>query len=449
MARTSPSCSRAASRRRRLGRRRSALTAPIAGLAAASLLGLSACGGGGGTSDQANAWVLNGGVWPVVEQDFESWNEENPEQSFTVDSFANDVYKERIRTAVGSGEAPTLIVGWTGGTLLEYIEHDYVVDITEETAELQDQLISSVADNGIVDGDVYAVPMNNVQPVFLYFNQELFDQAGAEVPTTWEELLDVVEQFDEQDIYPLALAGGSRWPMLMWASYLTDRIGGPEAFQGVVEGDPDGWSDPAILEALERCQELVDAGAFDPNFASVDADQNEDARMLADGQAAMVLQGSWTYSRMLEDHPDFAESGDFGFTTFPAVEGGQGDPANLVGNPANFWSVSESASEESQETATDYLSERLFNDEYVDQMLATGNLPPLEGLDEQIAETEDEEFLGFAYDVVREAPNFQLSWDQAIDPSQEQALLENLELVFLGQITPEEFAENMNATQGG
>lgn len=449
MARTSPSCSRAASRRRRLGRRRSGLTAPIAGLAAASLLGLSACGGGGGTSDQANAWVLNGGVWPVVEQDFESWNEENPEQSFTVDSFANDVYKERIRTAVGSGEAPTLIVGWTGGTLLEYIEHDYVADITEETAELQDQLISSVADNGIVDGDVYAVPMNNVQPVFLYFNQELFDQAGAEVPTSWEELLDVVEQFDEQDIYPLALAGGSRWPMLMWASYLTDRIGGPEAFQGVVEGDPEGWSDPAILEALERCQELVDAGAFDPNFASVDADQNEDARMLADGQAAMVLQGSWTYSRMLEDHPGFAESGDFGFTTFPAVEGGEGDPANLVGNPANFWSASESASEESQEAATDYLSEQLFNDEYVDQMLSTGNLPPLEGLDEQIAETDDEEFLGFAYDVVREAPNFQLSWDQAIDPSQEQALLENLELVFLGQMTPEEFAENMNATQGG
>lgn len=48
-----------------------------------------------------------------------------------------------------------------------------------------------------------------------------------------------------------------------------------------------------------------------------------------------------------------------------------------------------------------------------------------------------------------DAPTFQLSWDQAIDPSQEQALLENLELVFLGQLTPEEFAENMNATQGG
>lgn len=371
------------------------------------------------------------------------------ERAFTVASFANDVYKERIRTAVGSGESPTLIVGWTGGTLLEYVEHEYVADITEETSGLSERLIDSVAANGEVDGSVYAVPMNNVQPVVMYYNRAVLDQAGVEVPTTWEEMLEAVEELSAQDIYPFALAGGSRWPMLMWASYLTDRIGGPEAFQAVMEGDPEGWSDPAILEALQRCQELVEAGAFDPNFASVDADQNEDARLLADGQAAMLLQGSWTYSRMLEDHADFAESGGFGFTTFPAVEGGEGDPANLVGNPANFWSVSADASEEEQGAATGYLSEHLFNDDYVEGMLETGNLPPLEGLDEQIAATEDEEFLGFTYDAVLEAPNFQLSWDQAVDPSQEQPLLENLELTFLGQITPEEFAENMNATQAG
>ncbi len=102
----------------------------------------------GSGDGQPSAWVLNGGVWPVVEQDFEAWNEEHPEQAFTVDSFANDVYKERIRTAVGSGESPTLIVGWTGGTLLEYVEHEYVADITEETSGLSERLIDSVAANG-------------------------------------------------------------------------------------------------------------------------------------------------------------------------------------------------------------------------------------------------------------------------------------------------------------
>lgn len=423
------------------------LTRGTGALAAVGLLALTACGGGDDNSP--NAWVLNGGVWPVVEEDFDAWGEENPDQAFSVDSFANDVYKERIRTAVGSGEAPTLIVGWTGGTLLEYIDGDYVLDITDAVSGLQERLIPSVADNGIIDGATYAVPMNNVQPVILYFNQELFDEVGAEVPSDWDELLEVVEVFNDADIYPFALAGGSVWPMLMWSAYLTDRIGGPEAFEAVVAGEPNAWSHPAIIEAMERIQQLVEMEAFDPNFAAVVADQNEDAHMVADGHAAMVLQGSWVYSRLLEEQPDFVASGNLGFAPFPEIPGGQGDPASVVGNPANFWSVSADASEEEQDTALGYLSEHLFNDEFVARMIETGNIPPLEGMDDQIAESEDSEFLGYVYDSVREAPNFQLSWDQAVDPSQEQALLENLDLVFQGNISPEEFAERMNETQSG
>ncbi len=419
-------------------------------LAAGALLSVSACGGGdGGGSEggEPSAWVLNGGVWNEVEEDFEAWNEENPDQAFAVESFANDIYKDRIRQAVGSGEAPTLIVGWTGGGLLEYVEGDYVTDITEETEELRGRLIESVVANGEVDGSTYAVPMNNVQPVVMYYNQAVFDEAGIEVPTTWEETLEAVEVFNEQGVHPFALAGGSNWPLLMWASYLTDRIGGPEAFQAVVEGEEDAWSHPAIIEALERCQELVEAGAFDPGFASVVADNNEDAHLVADGKAAMVLQGSWVYSRLLEESPDFMETGNLGVTTFPEIEGGEGDPANIVGNPANFWSVSANASEGEQQAAVDYLSDWLFNDEYVDGMLETGNIPPLTGLEDEIAETEDSEFLNFTYETVTDAPNFQLSWDQAVDPAQVQVLLQSLSQVFRGEITPEEFATNMNEAQ--
>ncbi|GFZ97408.1 ABC transporter substrate-binding protein [Nesterenkonia alkaliphila] len=419
-----------------------------AAASAALVLGVTACGGGSENAE-ATAWVLNGGVWPVVEEDIQGWSEENPDHAIQSESFANDVYKERIRLAVGSGEAPTLIVGWTGGTLLEYVEGDYVLDITEETAELNERLIDSVAENGIVDGATYAVPMNNVQPVVLYYNQDVFDEVGAEVPTDWDEMLTVIAEFNEAGVYPFALAGSSLWPMLMWSAYLTDRIGGPEAFEAVVAGEADAWSHPAIIEAIERIQELEQRGAFDPNYTGLSADQNEDAHLMADGHAAMLLQGSWVYSRLLDEQPDFVASGALGVTGFPSIPGGEGHPDSVVGNPANFWSVSTDASEEEQEAALSYLSEHLFNDEYVDQMLATGNIPPLEGLEDQIAEAENSEFLSFVYESVQEAPSFQLSWDQAVDPSQEQALLENLDLAFQGQITPEEFAENMNATQPG
>jgi raffinose/stachyose/melibiose transport system substrate-binding protein len=44
------------------------------------------------------------------------------------------------------------------------------------------------------------------------------------------------------------------------------------------------------------------------------------------------------------------------------------------------------------------------------------------------------------------APNFQLSWDQALDPKPAAELLTNLDRLFLKQITPQQFSDNMNKT---
>ena len=104
----------------------------LAALALASTLVLAACGGaqpGGDAAPQraveghprTNAWVLTGGGWPVIEQSFQTWNEAHADQSIAVESFANDAYKEKIRTSVGSGQSPTLIMNWTGGTLADYV----------------------------------------------------------------------------------------------------------------------------------------------------------------------------------------------------------------------------------------------------------------------------------------------------------------------------------------
>src|SRR5699024_10321233 len=113
---------------------------------------------------------------------FDRWNENFPDQQISVDEFENDAYKERIRTSVGADQAPTLIMSWGGGTLADYADNEQVLDITDETEELRDRVMPSVADNGEIDGTTYAVPMNDVQPVILYYNTELFDEHGLEVP---------------------------------------------------------------------------------------------------------------------------------------------------------------------------------------------------------------------------------------------------------------------------
>jgi len=425
---------------------RKATRMAAAGLGVTSLMALSACGGGdnGGEAD-ANAWILTGGGWPAIEEDFNAWNEANEDAQIDVEGIENDSYKGQIRTAVGSGEAPTLIMSWTGGALLEYAEQEAVIDLTGETGDLEERVFESVWQNGQIDDSTYAVPLNDVQPVVMYYNQAVFDEAGVEIPETWEDVEAAIETFNENDVAPFSLAGGSVWPALMWLQYLTDRHGGEEAFQAVVEGEEGAWDNESIIFALETMQELGDNGGFIESYNSVTADQNEDAQLLADGQAAMLLQGSWVYATINNDFPEFAESGDFGFTSFPTLEDGAGDPSNIVGNPANFWSVSADASEEEQQIATDYISENLYNEETVTTMLEAGSLPPLNDIEDQIAETEDAEFLEFSSQLVGDANHFQLSWDQAVASNVAQPLTDNLSGILRGEMTPQEFVDAMNA----
>ena len=431
--------------------RRTITRAGTTSVAIASLVALSACGGSGGSDGGggADAWILTGGGWPNIDADFERWNEQaEGDQQISVEDFENDAYKERIRNVVGSGEAPTLIMSWTGGALNDYVEQDRVVDLSEHTGDLEDRVYESVWQNGVVDDSVYAVPLNDVQPVVMYYNQAVFDDAGIDVPTTWSEVEDAIEVFDSEGVTPFSVAGASVWPALMWLQYLTDRHGGEGVFDAVVQGESEAWSNESIIFALEELQTLATDGGFDADtFTGVDAGQNEDARLLADGEAAMLLQGSWVYATVHSDFPEFAESGDFGFTSFPELEDGAGDPSNLVGNPANFWSVSADASEEEQQVATDYISEWLYNDEMVDSLVDSGGLPPLNDIEDELSASDDGDFLSFADEQVAQANHFQLSWDQAVAPEVAQPLMENLENILLGNITPEEFAENMNAYQ--
>ncbi|MDO5662705.1 MAG: extracellular solute-binding protein [Brachybacterium sp.] len=416
---------------------------------------LAACGGGarpdggeagGGAGGGLTAWALTGNKESMWQSEFDEWNSDNPDNTFDVEYMANDAYKERIRTAVGAGNAPTLIFGWGGGTLADYVDNDAVVELTGQVEELNAQVIESVAAGGEVEGSVYAVATGDTQPVVLYYNTEMFDEHGVTPPTTWDELTEAISTFQDEGITPIALAGSSVWPELMYIQYLTDRIGGEDVFQRVQDNEPDAWSDPAIESALEHIIELVDSGAFGDGFTSVVADGGADAALVHTGRAAMILQGSWVYNTFKEDAPEFVEDGKLGYLNFPDIPDGDGDPANIVGNTANYWSVSSAASEEEQQQAIQFLNEYNLSDQSIEVLIADGAIPAVVDMESRLEESEDSGFLLHAYGMVQDAPHFQLSWDQALAPAPAQELLTNLSQIFLRQIEPQEFIDNMNAT---
>lgn len=396
-------------------------------------------------------WGLTGGNQPVMQKSVDAWNQANPEKSIKLDFFANDAYKTKVRTAVGAGEGPTFIYGWGGGVLKSYVDAGQVEDLStfiKENPEVKNRYLPSVLKNGELDGRTYALPNNNVQPVVLYYNKEVFDKVGAQPPKTWNELMALVPKFKEAGIAPFSLGGQSKWPDLMWLEYLVERIGGPEVFANIAANKPNAWSDPAVTDALTKIQQLVDAGGFVNGFSSIAADSSADQALLYTGKAAMVLQGGWIYQGMKKDAGTFVSGGKLGFTAFPTVEGGKGDPANVVGNPSNFWSISSKATEEQKKAALDYVKDGMFTETDIDALIGSGAVPVVNGIESKLEASPDKDFLTFVYNLAKNAPNFTLSWDQALSPAQGDAMLSNLDQIFLKKITPEQFVATMNATIG-
>jgi raffinose/stachyose/melibiose transport system substrate-binding protein len=364
--------------------------------------------------------------------------------------FQNDPYKQKIRTAVGAGQAPTIIYGWGGGILGSYAAANQVEDLTSwlsENAAFKDQFIPAVWKAATIDGKIYAVPIQNTQPIVMYYNKTLFDKAGVQPPATWDDVMNLVDVFNKQGVAPFSLGGQSKWTSMMWLEYLFDRIGGPEVFDAIYANKPDSWSDPAVIASGQKVQELVKANGFIKGFSSITADSNADWALLYTGKAAMMLHGGWAYGGMKAVQPKFVASG-LGWGNFPTVPGGKGDPKNTVGNPANYFSISSKATDEEKTVAKAYFTDGQNTDAELDAFVKSGQVPIVKAAEPKLASSPDAPFLQFVFNLTKQAPNFQQSWDQALSPTQATELLNNIDQLFLLKITPEQFATAMNATIG-
>jgi raffinose/stachyose/melibiose transport system substrate-binding protein len=415
---------------------------------------LAACGtsGPGGGGAGATYWFLNGQPQEGVRQGVvDRFNQKNPDGQIKATTFQNDAYKTKIKTAIGAGEAPTIIWGWGGGTLRTYAQANQVEDLTSwfgEHADLKNRMFPSVFDAATVDGKIYAMPVETVQPIVLYYNKRVFDKVKVEPPETWDDIMALVPKFNAQNIAPFALAGQSRWTNMMWLEFLFDRIGGTEVFQAVYEGEKDSWSNPAALDALGKVQQLVQANGFINGFSSITADSNADQALLYTDRAAMMLHGSWSYGIQQAEGGDFVSSDSLGFMNFPPVDGGKGDPSDTVGNPAQYLSISSKASKEQKDIAKKFFTDGVFDDQEIKDWIGTGGVPIIKGTQDQLAKDKNAEFLQFTYDIADKAKVFAQSWDQALSPTAAETLLDNIVKLFQLSISPQQFADNMNAEIG-
>ena len=160
-----------------------ALSVPVvAGVAACSSSGPSKPGAGGGTAGSsagggsagkgsATYWFLSGQPQQGIrENSVKAFNKISKTGKISYTEFQNDAYKTKIKTAIGAGQAPTIIWGWGGGGLRSYVQANQVDDLTSwfsANADVKNKLFPAAFGAATVNGKIYAMPSEAVQPIML------------------------------------------------------------------------------------------------------------------------------------------------------------------------------------------------------------------------------------------------------------------------------------------
>jgi raffinose/stachyose/melibiose transport system substrate-binding protein len=192
------------------------------------------------------------------------------------------------------------------------------------------QTTAKYSDDGVMGGDTwYGIP-NYGEFVGVYYNKDAFAAAGLEIPTSYDEFVDVLDAFVEKGITPLAEAG-AEYPL----GQLWYQLALMEGDRGFVDDyqlykDPVDWQGPEISSATKTLKEYVDKGYIASDVSSIKA---EDAGVsFINGTSPIFVSGSWWYGRFVNEATGF----DWTMTAFPGAD-------LSLGSSGNLWVVPENA----------------------------------------------------------------------------------------------------------
>jgi len=378
-------------------------------------------------------------VWEQVEADFEA---ANPGVDVQRTVLENEAFKSQLVTVMQGGDPPDLFQTWGGGPLWAFADAGLTRDISEwmdaDDGAWRDSFLSQGALNLFGQGDAqYGAPYN-FGPVGLWYNKAVMEEIGVDPEnpfSTWEEFVDVITAIQEQtDLAPIAVGESEKWPGHFWFAYLALRLGGEEAY--IAAGDRSGaFTDEPFVQAYQYIADLVEMGAFQDNFLGMG--YNDASAMLARGEAAMQLMGTWDPS-VGADACDCESLGDdLGWTTFPGIEEGAGDATDIFGGGDGF-AVGSNAPDEAIA-----LLEYITSEEVQTMTGQAWTLPTIQGAEEIVA---DNEFADDWLQALSEADVIISFLDQFYPPALGEAVNDTVETVFAEAASPEEAAQALEDT---
>ena len=265
----------------------------------------------------------------------EAFNEEYPDIE-VLEEGSND-FESLARTRIGAGNAPDVILHPQPGLLEDFYNQGVVTPLDDvvDVGTLEEETVGGLLDLVTFDDELYAVPMRLSLKSLVWYNPEVFEAGGYEVPETWDEMVELTEAMAADDTvdapWCIGIESGDAtgWVATDWVEDILLRTIGPEEYDRWVEGELEFSSDE-VQGAIEEYmvpiwtnddyvfggQEQIAREAFGTSVTGILGDPEEGVECGLHRQATFI-QG------FIEESDPEAEFGeDFDFFYLPVIEDG-------------------------------------------------------------------------------------------------------------------------------
>jgi raffinose/stachyose/melibiose transport system substrate-binding protein len=241
----------------------------------------------------------------------------------------------KIPLALQSSNPPDIFQQWGGGREATEITSGKLMDMTQATGAWI-KTIGSIANGWQVNGKQYGIPYD-LHVVGFWYRKDLFAKAGiSSPPTTTAQLESDITKLKAANIAPIAVGSKDKWPDAFWWEYFALRECSTSTLKSAMKAI--NLSANCFVKAGNDLQAFMKTNPFQAGFLATPSQQGagSSAGMVANGQAAMELQGDWDPGVIDSLTTNKGINSDLGWFPFPTVPGGAGDPTTVLGGGDGF-----------------------------------------------------------------------------------------------------------------
>ncbi len=337
---------------------------------------LSGCGGGTTESveggKQTGKSVVRFATWDsdenltLQQQLVDEFNAAHPDIKVSLEAYGSE-YDTKIAAGMGAKDAPDVMYMWNYPTYKDALE-PLDAYLEKEGAEFKENYYETLWNYNTADGQVLGLPVGYTTHV-VYYNKDLFDQAGVPYPKsgwTWNDLQETAKKLNNpaDSVSGFAFSGTPDpydFEMFLWGNgtaYVDDA--------GSLQGNVNSGKS---IEVLSMFQNMLKEG-----YAITT--EGSGATEMKSGKVAMFTNGAWSIGSL-------KEAGiNFGVVELPSFN--NGSAVSIVSSSG----ISMSKDSKSKEAAWEFI--KFWTNDEANKARIDYELPVLKSVVESEKLQEDE-----------------------------------------------------------